>query len=196
MAIMDTLLTAPNNVRFRLKNGTPKESLTNEVFNNFIYYARNHWHYSAAHQSTGPAVAALLDGSGDQASCIILTAALRRVLRDGLGIPQDQLLSVGINHYFWASPKYKCFDPLVKGNLRKLHGLNIHHQGTIFSEHWYLQCCGKYYDPTTARIYAVKDELVVAEFPASWDPAVPDNQANGTFIDLTDSRKLLITQDQ
>jgi hypothetical protein len=193
---MDTLLTAPNNVRMRLKGGVPKESLTDEVFYNFVYYARNHWHYAAGRISAVGDARKLLDGTGKEAACQGFTAALRLVFTDGLGIGPEKMAAVGIKYYFWASPKYKCFDPLVKGNIRKLHGLKTYHQGTIFSEHWYFQCCGKYYDPTMACIYRVKDELVVETFPAAWDPGTPDNQASGTYINLTDSRKLLITTDQ
>jgi len=197
MSVTDTIISTPNDVRPRLRNGARPESLTDPVFVNFVDYAKKHWHYSASAWDPASDARALLAGAGNTAACQGFGYTLGRVFKDGLGIVAGQLAYPAIAGYFWVPPKYKCFDPLVKGNIRKLGGFRkVYDKGTIFKDHMYLQCCGRYYDPTVGRIFAQKDELVLETFPRAWDTSAPSNQANGTFIELADKRKLLITRDQ
>jgi hypothetical protein len=197
MSVTDIIISTPFDAKPRLKNGAQPDSLTDPVFVNFMDYARKRWHYSASRNLPGPDALALLAGTGNIAACQGFAYTLGRVFKDGLGIVQDHVHYPEIKGYFWVAPRYKCFDPLVKGNIRKLHRFRkVYDQGTIFKDHMYLQCYARYYDPTVGRIYGVKDELVHETFPTQWDVSTPNNQAHGSYIDFADGRKLLITRDQ
>lgn len=160
MAILDTILSTPVDTAALRAANAPLERLLDGAFTNLLYYAKTNWSYTASAKAGGEA---LLAGTATAAPCGGIATALKLVFINGLGVPQDKIEYIRITGYVWTGPQYMCFDPKVRGNLRKLDGTD-YANGCIFNEHYYLECEGKYYDPCLSTAYAVKNQSIKLQF--------------------------------
>lgn len=181
MPILDTILSTPVNIaKLRADNKSLDLQLSG-AFTNLLYYAKSHWSYTASGNTGGDA---LLAGTATSAPCGGIATALKRVFIDGLKIPEANIEYIRVTGYVWTGPEYFCFDPKVKGNLRKLDGPRDYGNGCIFNEHYYLKCNGKYYDPCLSVVYAVKNQSIKDSFGGL-----------GTIM-VGANRKMLVTTDR
>jgi hypothetical protein len=160
MAIMDTILTTPVDVQELRKAGAPLERQLDGAFSNLVSYASKNWQYTASGNTGGDA---LLAGTANASPCGGIATALRLVFINGLGVPDKDIEYIRITGYVWTGPTYLCFDPRVKGNLRKLDGRD-YGNGCIFNEHYYLKCNNKYYDPCLSTAYTARDQSIKERF--------------------------------
>jgi hypothetical protein len=160
MAIMDTILTTPADVKGLKAAGASIETQLDAAFSNLLFFARYNWHYVASGRTGGQD---LLDGTGDRAPCGGIATALKLVFMNGLGLTDDDVEYIRITSYVWTGPEYLCFDPKVIGNLRWLDDTD-YRNGCIFNEHYYLKAQGKYYDPCLSTAYLTRDQSVKEEF--------------------------------
>lgn len=179
MAILDTILSTPVDIAALRKDGAPRERLVDGAFTNLLHYAKSHWSYTASGSTGGEA---LLAGTATSAPCGGIATALKRVFIDGLGVSELDIEYIRVTGYLWTGPEYSCFDPKVLGNLRKLDSGKDYRNGCIFNEHYYLKCCGKYYDPCLSVVYLVPDQSI--------------KQKNLKQYMIGTDRKMLVTQDK
>jgi hypothetical protein len=157
---MDTILSTPVDVNALRSANADIERLLDGAFTNLLHYAKTHWSYTASSKAGGDA---LLAGTATAAPCGGIATALKLVFMNGLGVPQDELEYIRITGYVWTGQQYLCFDPKVRGNLRRLDGTD-YANGCIFNEHYYLECKGKYYDPCLSTTYPVKNQSIKMQF--------------------------------
>ena len=179
MAILDTILSTPVDIAALRTDGAPRERLVDGAFTNLLHYAKSHWSYTASGSTGGEA---LLAGTATSAPCGGIATALKRVFIDGLGVSELDIEYIRVTGYLWTGPEYSCFDPKVLGNLRKLDSGKDYRNGCIFNEHYYLKCCGKYYDPCLSVVYLVPDQSI--------------KQKNLKQYMIGTDRKMLVTQDK
>lgn len=160
MPIIDTILSTPVNIA-TLGAGAPIERKLDAAFSNLLYYAKSNWSYTASSQTGGDA---LLAGTASSAPCGGIATALKKVFMDGLGVAEKDIEYIRVTGYLWTGPQYLCFDPKVRGNLRRLEVPNGYTNGCIFNEHYYLKCHGKFYDPCLSQAYAMKDQSIKERF--------------------------------
>lgn len=160
MPIIDTILSTPVDVASLRADQAPRERLLDGAFTNLLHYAKTHWSYTASSKAGGEA---LLAGTATAVPCGGIATALKLVFMNGLGVSEDDLEYIRITGYLWTGPQYLCFDPKVRGNLRKIDG-NDYGNGCIFNEHYYLECNGKYYDPCLSTSYPVKNQSIKVQF--------------------------------
>jgi hypothetical protein len=183
MAIQDTILSTPVDIDALRKANAPLERLLDGAFANLLFYAKTNWSYTAS--SSGGSGETLLAGTATAAPCGGIANALRLVFMNGLNVPKKDVDYITVSGYLWTGPTYLCFDPKVRGNLRRLDSPNEYNNGCIFKEHYYLKCGGKYYDPCLSVAYAVKDQSIKERFI----------HANGSLV-LGNNRRLLVTANQ
>ena len=171
----------PADVNTLRNSGAPRERQLDSAFSNLVNYARKNLSYSASGKEGGEA---LLAGTATSVPCGGIATALKLVFINGLGVPDKEVEYIRITGYLWTGPTYLCFDPKVKGNLRKLETPGQYGNGCIFNEHYYLQCDGKYYDPCLSASYAMRDQSIKLRF-----------SGKDTQFSLGNS-KLLVTPDK
>ena len=160
MAIMDTILSTPVDLKAAENANGPLANRLNGAFTNLQSYARAHWSYTASSNLGGEA---LLGGTGTATPCGGIATALKLVFME-LGVPAKEIEYVRVTGYLWTASNYTCFDPKVLGNLRQLDGKD-YRNGCIFNEHYYLKCNDTYYDPCLSTTYAVRDLSIKMKFP-------------------------------
>jgi len=153
----DDILAGPNPIAKLKKDGATDQQLADNLFVNFLFYAKRHWHYIASAQAGGEA---LLAGTATTVPCGGIATALKILLEQDLAIPKTDVEYITISGYVWTKPQYLCFDPTVVGNVRDANGRD-YHNGCVFNEHYYLRCGAKYYDPCLSSNYANRDECVL-----------------------------------
>jgi hypothetical protein len=181
MAVTDTILSTPVDVNALRDSGAPRERLLDGAFSNLVSYASKNWSYTASGKEGGEA---LLAGTATKAPCGGIATALKLVFINSLGVPAKEIDYIRVTGYLWTGPTYLCFDPKVKGNLRRLETPGQYGNGCIFNEHYYLQCGGKYYDPCLSVSYAMRDQSIKLRF-----------SGKDTVFSLGD-RTLLVTPDK
>jgi len=179
MATQDDILKGPVDIAALSKDNAPRERLLDGTFSNLLAYAKKNWSYVASSSAGGEA---LLDGTANAAPCGGIATALKLVFLNGLNVPVKDIEYIRITGYVWTGPTYLCFDPKVKGNLRRLDKPNEYGLGCIFNEHYYLKCGDKYYDPCLSVTYAARDQSIKEKF------------AKQFF--LGGNRKILLTNDK
>jgi len=182
MAIIDTILTTPVNVAGLRKEGKALELQLDGAFSNLVNYASKNWQYTASGSTGGQA---LLDGSAKAAPGGGIATALKLVFINGLGVAEKDIEYIRITGYLLTGPTYLCYDPQMKGNVRKLDGPKDYGNGCVFNEHYYLKCGNKYYDPCLSVAYAMRDQSIKERFGGP--------KSNFT---LGGSRRLLVTANQ
>jgi len=180
MAILDTILSTPVNVRKLVQDNKPLDLRLNGAFTNLLDYAKRHWSYTASGNLGGQA---LLDGTGTAAPCGGIATALKLVFLS-LGVAEKDIEYIRVTGYLWTGALYLCFDPKVYGNLRNLEDKN-YKNGCIFNEHYYLKCHNTYYDPCLSTAYAVRDQSIKMKFTTTFVIGGSGNQ-----------RKLLVSPDK
>lgn len=180
MAIIDTLLSTPVDVRALERENKTLDLRLNGAFTNLLHYAKLHWSYTASGSLGGQA---LLDGSGVAAPCGGIATALKLVFVT-LGVPEKDVEYIRVTGYLWTGAQYLCFDPKVHGNVRSLDGRD-YKNGCIFNEHYYLKCNNTYYDPCLSTAYDVRDQSIKMKFTSSYAIGGAGNQ-----------RKLLVSPDK
>jgi hypothetical protein len=157
MSAREDILAGPNPIAQLMKDKTPNQQLADNLFINFIQYAKKHWQYIASSQSGGDD---LLSGKATAVPCGGIAKALRSMLEDDLKIPKTDVEYITISGYVWTKPQYISFDPSVTGNVRDANSRD-YRQGCLFNEHYYLRCLAKFYDPCLSANYANRDECVL-----------------------------------
>lgn len=153
----DDILAGPNPMAQLKKDGATNQQLADNLFINFLQYARKHWQYIASSRSGGDD---LLAGKATAVPCGGIATALKMMLEDDLKIPKTDVEYITISGYVWTKPTYISFDPSVTGNVRDANSRD-YRQGCLFNEHYYLRCLAKFYDPCLSANYANRDECVL-----------------------------------
>ena len=138
------------------KGSVPDAVLVEHLFENFLQYASANWTYSATSgKQTAPD---LLAGSGAKTvACGTLREALKILIREQLKLEAKN----ASQNRFISRPNLKCFDSKVTGNMGK-PGSNDFSLGCFWSEHYFLESGGKFYDPCLSAIYAREDGPILA----------------------------------
>jgi hypothetical protein len=86
-----------------------------------------------------------------------------------------------------------CYDPKVRGNLRRLDTPGNYGNGCIFNEHYYLKCNGKYYDPCLSTTYNVKNQSIKEEFNGQYqNTAYGTGQTAGRMLLTADKKTCIV----
>ena len=132
----------------KLKEAGGNADLVGLLFENFLLYAVENWNYAA---NAGKQTARdLLDGSGGKTvACGTLRDALKILVREQLKLEASDVRQPR----FISRQNLKCFDNRVTGNMGN-PGSNDFSLGCYWSEHFFLESGGKYYDPCLAAKYS------------------------------------------
>lgn len=180
MSVRQDILAKPNDIAALQKAGRSKPDLVDNLFINFLYYAKHHWSYIASSSSGGEH---LLNGTATQVPCGGLANALRIMIEEDLGVAKKADVDfIRITGYVWTKPEFLSFDPKVVGNLRMPSGRDYRH-GCVFNEHYYLRCYAKFYDPCLSTTYTVDKACVKETF------------AGKSNIGIGTNDRMLVTQD-
>ena len=173
MPILNTILASPNNINeLKVRPNVERNLLHDSVFFNFMRYATAKWHYNASSTFGGEH---LLAGTATSVPCGGIATALKTVFIQGAGIPAHDLEYITISGYVWTAWDYPCFDPTVKGNIFTPGDRSYHH-GTIFSQHFYLRCGNKFYDPCLNRSYLARDQAVKERLKKAYEIGTGGNR--------------------
>jgi hypothetical protein len=163
MSVREDILKGPESIAHLQEKGRSLTQLADGLFTNFMYYAKKNWQYQASSKKGGED---LLNGYTGPVPCGGIANALRVMLEE-LGVPKGALgvEYVTISGYVWTKPKYCCFDRAVVGNVRRVESPGIYSEGCMFSEHYFLKCYLKYYDPCLNAVYAEENDAVRLKTP-------------------------------
>jgi hypothetical protein len=190
MAIVDTILSTPVDIAALQVGNKTREALCDGAFTNLLYYAKVHWSYTASGSTGGDD---LLAGTAVASPCGGIATALRRVFVNGLHIPDADVEYIRVTGYLWTGPNYLCYDPKVRGNLRRLDTPGNYGNGCIFNEHYYLKCNGKYYDPCLSTTYSVKNQSIKEEFNGLYqNTAYGTGQTAGRMLLTADKKTCIV----
>ncbi|MGH7627457.1 MAG: hypothetical protein ACREOJ_19325 [Gemmatimonadaceae bacterium] len=153
----EEILAGPNPIATLKTDGATNQQLADNLFINFLSYAKRNWHYIASAQAGGDA---LLAGTATTVPCGGIATALKALFEQDLGIPKTDVEYITISGYVWTKPQYLCFDPQVIGNVRDASNRD-YRNGCVFNEHYYLRCGAKFYDPCLSANYSTRDECVL-----------------------------------
>ena len=149
----------PNNIFEMMAAGRPVQVVVDALFKNFVAYARTKWSYKASAMLSGEAI---LAGRTNDVFCATIAEAFELLL-DAVLPGTEKARRVTLRGPFVTKPQYHCFDTKVTGNIFGKDGQPI---GTcMFSEHFFAQWAGSFYDPCMGSIYPAQDQVVAEKVP-------------------------------
>jgi hypothetical protein len=153
--VINTILTSPTDIYKKKEQGVTGAALADEIFSNFLIYAKAHWSYVASAQAGGEDV---LSGRAVAFPCGGIANALKIVFQSFFGDSPTEFIR--ITGYLITKPTYSCFDAKVTGNVKSA-GITDDWDGScIFNEHYFLKYANQYYDPCMTTKYALQDEVI------------------------------------
>jgi hypothetical protein len=181
MNIKDEIFSSPVNIPQLLnRNVKPAAACVDDLFINFMYYAKKNWSYIASASAGGEA---LLNGTATQVPCGGIATALKYIIEEKLNQQVDYIRKAS---YVWTSPRFLCFDPKVRGNVARFESNMLYNEGCLFNEHYFIKCGNKFYDPCLNSIYMTEDQALLKYY----NPA--DIITRGKIVRGMDSNSLLI----
>ncbi len=148
----ETILSSPVDVKALKAGGAAQAIVARQLYDNFLGYASAHWTYA----STSGALKAtsLLDGSGGTApACGTLREALKIMMREDLGLTNEEAKNADINGAFVTRGDLRCFDARVTGNVCPPPPATTYDFGCLFVTHYFLEVMGTFYDPCLSAVY-------------------------------------------
>jgi hypothetical protein len=184
MNIKDEIFSSPNDIPGLLdKKIKPAAACVDDLFINFMYYAKKKWSYIASAKAGGEA---LLDGTATQVPCGGIATALKILIEEKLNQKVDYITKSG---YVWTKPRFLCFDPKVKGNVSRAESPMVYNEGCLFKEHYFIKCGTKFYDPCLNSIYTMENDAVLKQYNAA------EIISGGSIIAGLDINSVLVFRD-
>jgi hypothetical protein len=181
MNIKDEIFSSPVNIPQLLdRNVKPAAACVDDLFINFMYYAKKKWSYIASANAGGEA---LLDGTATQVPCGGIATALKIMIEEKL---HQQVDYIRKSSYVWTSPRFLCFDPKVRGNVARFESPMLYNEGCLFKEHYFIKCGNKYYDPCLNSNYTTENEAILKHYNQT------DILSGGKIIRGLDSNTVLV----
>lgn len=150
-AVTQAILSGPNKL-----TGKEGAQYADDLFDNFVAYAKSNWTYHASGKENGKVV--LETVAKHNINCRGIAHALNLMFRENLKIEAKEQT---INGFFWTNPEFECFDSNVVGCVARAETPSAKNEGCIFNNHYFSKCNGKFYDPCMTAQYDTETELVL-----------------------------------